>query len=274
MPTADAHFHLFADGYQGMYGSSPAGGDELAIYERLRRHYGIKRGLVLGYEGEPQYAGNNDHILTLARSRPWMAPLAFLPASSPPTVEGLQELRTRGAAGFALYPASEAEARAVNEWPAAVFAEMRAQSAVVSLNADPAAAACMARVIDQLDGCPVLISHIGSPGQFAGAPGPADARELLAPLLALAGREHVSVKLSGLYGVSDPFHDFPHDQARPFVDVLLQELGPARLVWGSDYSPALDYVSFAQAADTGLLSGCSEAEVEAVMGGNLLRLLD
>ena len=273
MPAADAHLHVFADGYRGLYGSSPAGGDELAVYERLRGHYGITRGLVLGYEGEPQYAGNNDHILKLARSRPWMTPLAFLPASLPPAVEALQELHARGAAGFALYPGSEAEAQAVNDWPAEVFAEMRAQSAVVSLNADPAAAACMSRVIDELDGCAVLISHIGSPGQFAQAPEAAEARKLLAPLLELAARDRVNVKFSGLYGVSDPSHHFPHASSRPFVDVLLEELGPSRLVWGSDFSPSLDYVSFAQAADTGLLAGCSEAEIEAVMGGNLLRLL-
>ena len=33
-------------------------------------------------------------------------------------------------------------------------------------------------------------------------------------------------------------------------------------------------MTFIQAADTRLLGGCSPAEVEGVMGGNLLRLLN
>ena len=82
------------------------------------------------------------------------------------------------------------------------------------------------------------------------------------------------MKFSGLYGVSDPAHDFPHAAAQPFVDLLLDAFGPARLFWGSDFSPALDYVSFAQTADVRPLAGCSPDEVAEVMGGNLLRLLD
>jgi L-fucono-1,5-lactonase len=273
MPTADAHLHLFADGYCGLYGSSPAGGDELAAYERLREHHGIERGLVLGYEGEPRYAGNTDHVLALARTRPWMAVLAFLPMSAPPSVPELRELQARGAAGFALYPDGESDARALNAWPTDVFTEMRRQSAVVSINADPEAAACMARAVDKLDGCAVVFSHLGSPGVYARPPDLADARERLSPLVAFARHEHVMVKLSGLYAVSDPPHAFPHQAAHPFVDVLLEAFGASHLLWGSDFSPALDYVTFSQAADTRALSGCSAAEVDAVMGDNLLRLL-
>jgi L-fuconolactonase len=84
----------------------------------------------------------------------------------------------------------------------------------------------------------------------------------------------VSVKLSGLYAISDPPHDFPHAAARPFVDVIFATFGPSRVLWGSDFSPALDHVCFAQLADIHVLAGCSPSEVAGVMGGNLIRLLD
>ena len=100
------------------------------------------------------------------------------------------------------------------------------------------------------------------------------AREHLAPLLVLAARGNINVKFSGLYAISAPDHDFPHSAAKPFVDVVLEAFGPLRLLWGSDFPPALDFVSFAQLADSRLLSGCTRAEVDGVMGGNLLRLLD
>jgi L-fuconolactonase len=100
-----------------------------------------------------------------------------------------------------------------------------------------------------------------------------DARRQLEPLLRLSQFEHVRVKLSGLYAISDPPHGFPHAAAKPFVQILLDAFTPARLLWGSDFSPALEFVSFAQAADPRMLDECSTAEAEAVMGGNLLRLL-
>jgi L-fuconolactonase len=273
MPSADAHLHLFADGFHGRLGSSPAGGDELVVYEHLRHHHGIQRGLVLGFEGEQRYLGNSDHVLSLARTRPWMAPLAYLPVSPPPTASRLVALRDQGAIGFAVYPSSQSEGGMLSEWPAAPLAEMRRQRALVSINAEPPATARMGRFIGALDGCTVIFSHLGSPGQFAHAPKLTVARELLGPLLAFAARDTVTVKFSGLYGISDPDHDFPHRAAQPFVDVILEAFGPSRLLWGSDFSPVLDFVSFAQAADSRLLSACDAAEIDAVMGGNLLRLL-
>jgi L-fucono-1,5-lactonase len=275
VPTADAHVHFFADGgYCGVRGSSPAGGDETAVYERLRRYHGIERSLVLGYEGEPHYLGNSEHILGLARTRPWMAPLAYLPTLPAPTLATLRKLSGGGAVGFALYPTTPGEGRAFSDWPSAVFAEMRRQRALVSVNAAPDTAAEMARIGADLDGCTVLFSHLGSPGRCSRPPGLSAAREELKPLLALSAWSNIGVKFSGLYAISDPGHDFPHDAARPFVDIVLDAFGPSRLLWGSDFSPALDFVSFAQLADARLLSGCSQAEIDAVMGGNLLRLLE
>jgi L-fuconolactonase len=269
-PTADAHLHLFARGWAGVRGAPPAGEDEPAAYERLRRAHGIERGLVVGYEGEPRYAGNSDELLALAAERPWIAPLVYLSPGPAPSVEALRDLRARGAAGIALYLPGAAEGAAVRAWPPAVLAELRDWRALVSLNATPAATAHLGAFADGLDGCPLLFSHLGLPGPWTGAAPPtaAQARERLAPLLALAARPHVAVKLSGAYAIGSPA------QAQPFAAAVLEAFGPSRLLWGSDFSPALDFVSFAQAADPGPLTGCSPGEVEDVMGRNLLRLLD
>ena len=271
MPTADAHLHLFRDGYADGFGGPPGPDAELALYERLRAQFGIERGLVVGYD-EGRYAGNNDYVLELARAHDWIAPLAYLPAT-PPTVERLRELHRRGAVGFAVYLPDAADGEALAAWPAEVLAELQAQRAILSLNAMPPATSLLGAFAAALAGCPILFSHLGLPGPLATIPTPADATERLAPLLALAQHEHVAVKFSGLYGVSDPAHDFPHAAALPFVDLLLDAFGPARLLWGSDFAVALDFVSFAQTADVRPIAGCSPDEVAQVMGGNLLRLL-
>ena len=81
------------------------------------------------------------------------------------------------------------------------------------------------------------------------------------------------VKISGLYAISDPAHGYPHDAAAPFLEILFERFGVGRCCWGSDFSPALDFVSFAQTADIPWLTRLSSADIERVMGGNLLQLL-
>jgi L-fuconolactonase len=271
---ADAHVHLFAAGYAGTAGGPPAGADELGAYERLRARYGIERALVIGYEGEGRYLGNNDYVLGLAAERPWITPLVYVPAAPPPTPEALREIRARGAAGFAIYAPGELEARALARWPAGVKDELRRQRAVISFNAGLVAIAALAGFADELDGCPLLFSHLGLPRRRRHVATLDQAKVELAPLLALAANPRVVVKFSAPYAVSEPPHEFPHPAAAPIVEILLDSFGPERLLWGSDFSPALDFVSFVQTLDTRLLTHCTTAETEAVMGGNLLRLLE
>jgi L-fuconolactonase len=271
-PGADAHIHLFADGYSGTRGASPAGGDELAVYEQVRARHGIERALVVGYEAEARYAGNTEHVLALAAQRHWIAPLAYLglaPGDDAPTVEALRDLSARGAVGFSLYLTGEAEGEALATWPREVIAELNAQRAVLSFNACAAGIAAAKATLVALEGCSLLFSHLGLPGRFDEPPPASAARERIAALLDLAARRNVAVKLSGAYAIGP----FPHDAARPFVDLLLDAFGPERLLWGSDFSPALDSVTFEQAASAHLLADCTPNEIDSVMGANLNRLL-
>jgi predicted TIM-barrel fold metal-dependent hydrolase len=255
-------------------GCSPTFGNELTAYEKLRCHHDIGPALVVGYEGEPAYAGNNEYVLSLARTHPWMAPLAYLRVRPAPTVGRLRSFRAAGAAGFAIYLPREDDGRAFAAWPKATVDELCGQGCVVSLNAPPAVLELLGAALDALEGCSILVSHLGLPGRLRSVPSAARAREHLAPVLALASRGHVAVKLSGLYSVSEPHHDFPHAAAQPLVDAVLESFGPQRLLWGSDFSPALDFVSFAQLVDRRWVAGCSPEEIELVMGGNLSRLLE
>jgi L-fuconolactonase len=274
MPLADAHVHLFGVGYAGRLGASPAGGDELEVYERMRANYQIECALVVGYEGEKRYAGNSREIFSLAMERPWMFPLPFLGVAAPPAVAELRDWRERGAVGYSIYLKTESDGITFGNWPADTLAELGAQRAILSLNATPGALARAREVIVAIDGARVIFSHLGLPGRSGAAPTRMQARERLEPLLELAAHSNVAVKLSGLYAVSDPPYKFPNDAAQPFVDVLLDTFGPLRMMWGSDFAPVLDYLSFAQVADPQPLSACTPGEVENVMGLNLLRMLN
>ncbi|WP_229406921.1 amidohydrolase [Micromonospora sp. NBRC 110038] len=272
MERADAHLHLFADGYPGRYGRSPAGGDELAVYRTLRHEHGIGRALVVGYEGAPEFAGNNGHLAALAATHDWIAPVAYVPVTGTDRA-GLDRLWAAGFAGVAAYLPDPDAADAFAGWALTVAGPLNDARAVVSLNATPEATGRLGRALASLDGCPVLFSHLGLPGRQRAVPADQAAADRLAPLTDLAHLPHVGVKVSGLYAVSDPAEAYPHDAARPFVDLLLHRFGARRLYWGSDFSPSLDHVSFAQTLRPVGLDGLSAAEAADVFGGNLHRAL-
>ncbi|MBO4206844.1 amidohydrolase family protein [Micromonospora echinofusca] len=272
MRRADAHLHLFADGYPGRYGHSPAGGDELAVYQGIRRAHGISRALVVGYEGEARFTGNNAHIARLAATHDWIAPVAYVPPDG--TGVDLEEYWAAGFVGIAGYLPDPAAADDFAAWTTRVAPALNRVAAVVSLNASPAASARLGPALAGLDGCTVLFSHLGLPGAQPGTPDRETAAAILAPLTDLARLPHVGVKISGLYAVSVPSSDFPHPAARPFVDLLLARFGTRRLYWGSDYAPALDHVSFAQTLHPVGLDGLAPDERIDILGGNLLRALD
>jgi predicted TIM-barrel fold metal-dependent hydrolase len=268
MVRADAHLHFFEAGFDGRYGRSPSGGAEVEVYESLRSAHDIAAVLAVAYEGTPRYAGNSAYLAGLARTRPWLHATRFLPTRPAPL--GLATLREDGYSGVSIYVLTEDDAEALLDWPAEAWAALDAAHAVVSLNCRPVAAARLEPVIERLPAAHVLFSHLGLPGRFATAPSPAEARDVLSPVLRLARFPQAAVKLSGFYAVSDPDHAYPHQAAEPFVAALVDAFGPRRLCWGSDYPVCLDRVSFVQ---TLRIPGLSE-DLEGIAGDNLLRMLE
>lgn len=271
MALADAHLHLFSPGFNERYDARWAAADELARYEAFRAAHGIERGLVVGMELGDRFKGNNDHLAGLAADNDWMTPVGFVPVGPPPDLSGLW---ARGFAGISLYVLEPGDAGRLAAWPDAALTALNEHRAIVSINALPAAMPGIERFADALGGCTVLFSHLGLPGPHALPPTAPEVADRLDILLALASRPNVGVKLSALYAATDPPHAWPHEPARPFVSVLLERFGPDRLYWGSDAPPALEHVSFAQTVDVLQGIAVTGPETDAIMGGNLLRVLD
>lgn len=274
MPLADAHLHVFRRGYTDRYGKRWARPDELHAYEALRSVHGIARGLVIGYEGLPRYRGNNRDLAGWARSRRWMVPLAFVPAERAPTLARLARLMRDGFAGIAVYATGPGEAAAVAGWPPATLRALTALRLIVSLNATRQSLPTLTPVLAALEGAGVLVSHLGLPGRFSRPPSLREAREALAPLRALAALPHVGVKVSGLYAIASPSHGYPHEPVAPLLRLTAEWFGPERLYWGSDFSPALEHVSFAQTIAAIDIAGWSEREKRLVFHDNLTALLN
>lgn len=272
MTLADAHLHLFRHGFPGVYGRSllPT---EVDVYEAFRAKHNIAAGLIVGYQGDGIDPTNNTYIRELAETRPWMATLAYIEPSAMPTAAAIEALIAAGHAGLAIYVLDDVAAEALSRWDAATWQALDNSAAIVSFNIGLPQIGVLAAIAEDAPRCRLMVSHMGLPGARRDVPAVGAARTELAPLLALAQHRNVFVKLSGFYAVSDPSHAWPHIAATPFVEVLVDAFGGDRCLWASDFSPALDHVSFVQTITVPGLEGFDEATRAAVMGGNLMRIL-
>lgn len=261
MTLADAHIHLFAGGYPGRFGVLFPRGEELRIYEAFRRVYQVRRALVVGYEGQHWSRGNNRYIERLAARHAWIAPLAYCALSRVLRARQISTWRQKGFVGLSWYITSQNEEDALRNSSQEVWKMLNAWRAVISVNATAGTAGRLHEIFSRLPETRILVSHLGLPGRLPGA------RKHLLPVLKLASLSHVGVKLSGAYACEA----FPH----PGLDGLLSDLrntfGERRLFWGSDFSPALDHVTFEQTVAT--FTEMSWRNPADVFSGNLARIL-
>lgn len=275
MDRADAHMHLFAPGYVDLLPETcrRQAPDEVTLYEGYAERHAIKAALVVGYEGRPWAAGNNAYLAALAARRPWIRPTAFT-APGDLDVASLEGWRRAGFVGVSLYLFEAAELVALGAVPDAAWAWLAERRWLVSVNSRGAAWAAWGPILGRHPELRLLIAHLGLPPRR----GPADEGDpaaALAHVLALARHPGAHVKLSGFYALSDPGHDYPHRPAWPYVTALAAAYGPRRLLWGSDYSPSLEWVSFPQTLSLlEQIPGLAAAELPGIMGGSLLDLLD
>lgn len=92
-----------------------------------------------------------------------------------------------------------------------------------------------------------------------------------AGMATIARNTSACCKLSGL--VTEVGADWSVSRLRPYVEHLLAEFGPSRLIWGSDWpvcTLAAGYEDWFDATGR-LLESCSAAEREAILGGNAAR---
>lgn len=261
-PLADAHLHLFEGGFAGS--DHLAGADELGAYAALRVAHQIDRGLVVGFEGEERFAGNNAYLLDSARTHDWIAPLAYVDPTT--DADRVDAIINNGFDGVSIYPPAAPD-RSYTDWLSAVLAAADARAAVVSLNVRPTGYRSVADALGDRTDLTVLLSHLGLPGPG----GPDHDAGQASPLL---DHPRVSVKISGLYAASEPSHAWPHSDADAIIDRLITRLGPDRLVWGSDFSPALGHVSFVQAVDVVQLAGLDRKDQTKIRHANLHAALD
>ncbi|RIV39242.1 amidohydrolase family protein [Micromonospora radicis] len=127
------------------------------------------------------------------------------------------------------------------------------------------AAARVARALPQLR---LVLDHLGKPRIDEGAAG---LRRWRAPLAELAASPNVVAKLSGMVTEARP--DWSPGDLRPFVEVAIEEFGPERLMFGSDWPVCLlrsDYPGVRRALEA-VLPPLSGAQRQDIFAGTAVR---
>lgn len=215
--AVDAHFHVFA-AHQAQPGAryTPAYAAPLSAWAAAALPLGVQRGVLvqtsfMGTDNRLLLAPLAQHPDTL-RGIAVVAPTADLPTLAPLHAAGVRGIRLN-LAGIAHDMARWSTATAL--WDA-----LLALGWHLELHTD---AGRLPEVLAQLPAAlPLVIDHMGKPG--AVAPGDASVRAIAAR----ARQTPVHVKLSGAYrlGALDP---------GALARLWLAELGPDRLLWGSDW---------------------------------------
>jgi L-fuconolactonase len=81
------------------------------------------------------------------------------------------------------------------------------------------------------------------------------------------------VKISGLYATSEPAYAYPHQGAYHAIRTVIDTFGSSRCVWGSDFAPSLEFVSFPQTIHFPGIAELPEAQGNLILSENLFRLL-
>lgn len=272
---ADSHLHFFSPGFletlpEACRRIAP---DEVSFYDGLRQAHNIHTALVVGYEGNPAFAGNNDYLATLVNQYDWIKPVAYCrPAGL--TLDQIKKFSSQKFIGLCFYLFGEHEAT-LPLVPDEIWQWLSEQQALVSVNARGQTWALWRPILDRHPQLRLLISHMGLPGRWSTPLTPEQARTALSTVLPLASYPNTHVKASAFYALSDPMYDYPHPQTLPVLDALADAFGIRRIMWGSDYSPSLEFVSFRQTlASLDRWTRLNNADDKAaVMGQTLMKLI-
>jgi predicted TIM-barrel fold metal-dependent hydrolase len=272
----DAHAHFF---YPGFVQSLPANcrrqsPDEITLYHAYAQQHGIRQVLAIGYEGEEWAQGNNDYLAAQAALHPWLRPIAFVSSPSQLTVAQLFAWQEQGFVGITSYIFSEESAASLAGVANEVWQWLVDHAWLISVNSSGEHWSGWGPILAQHPHLRLLIAHLGLPPAAPDGLSMTDAHAALASVTRLAQYPETYVKFSGLYALAEPHYAFPHSAAWPYAQVITEHFTPSRILWASDFSPALEHVSFPQTvAAVQLMPWLQDSELAAICHDNLARLL-
>jgi len=250
---SDAHTHFFQHGYQETKKRGFAfPTSDLQMYSALRTEFVIKNTLVVGWEGKSWATGNNDYIEKLANQNDWMVPLAFIRPQDL-SIKKLKSILAKDFKGISLYVNDESDELALSQIPVNIWSLLSERMALVSCNSRSRHWGAWQKIMKDSPDLYLLISHLGLPTSKIDNVPVLDFREIENEIFALSNFKNIYMKISGFYGQGSPEDKPPYKSTWNYLDCVLENFTHSRLIFGSDFPPALEYGSFADTLSPVLL---------------------
>ena len=145
------------------------------------------------------------------------------------------------------------------------FGKARDLGLVASLHTPPAWLPDLAALARAFPDLTVLVHHQGHA---------ASDQEFALLLEAAAAAPNLSLKMSGFHYLVEDQWEYPFATHTPRVRRIVEAFGPERMVWGSDWPVAGDFLSYRQTLEVWRRHcDLSPTELDLIMGDNLARLL-
>jgi L-fuconolactonase len=275
-PLLDAHAHFFDPGFIGSLPENcrRSAPDEITLYTALANQHEIAQVLAVGYEGDAWASGNNAYLAALTSRQPWARPVAFVADLMTLSVDQLEQWQQQGFVGLSLYLFKEKASSSLHRVLDEIWRWLSDHAWLISVNSTGAHWKNWQAVLERFPEVRLLIAHLGLPPAVTTEITVNDAQVNLAHVTTLAKYAHTYVKFSGFYALAQPSHAYPHEQAWPYAQVITEAFGTARILWASDFSPALEHVSFPQTIATlAAMPWLSAMDQAAIYHDNLARLL-
>ena len=262
MRIIDAHVHTL-DNYEPM---APFGG--MGRYDRLIElmdDAGVEKALMLPVV-QPFSPENNAECAAWARQHPdRLATLTDVPLHEEGAAEQVLRARERyGAVGTSYYPNSGDIAWMLDEGRADLWRAYADTGLVCNLHVTPANYGVLALLAGRHAGVRFSCNHLGLPGS-AFEPDADGYR----PLIEAARLDNVFVKVSAFYHAAATPWDPRCPRTLGFFHRLLAEIGPQKLMWGSDWPPTGRHLTYRQSVEVvrTFAEGVDEQAMQRVMGG-------
>ena len=268
---ADAHIHFFEQGFQDEFTARPGVDiNELECFESLAADHQVTAALVVGYGAQEWCRDNNRFLADQLAQHDWIHALAYVSTPDDLTVAQLDMWRGQGFVGISIYLFDDNFASLLRRRPREVWQWLVANRWLISVNSKGKYWDAWVPILQQHGALRVVISHLGLPPAVDQTPSDQATRQTLAGPIAMAKFPGPRVKLSAFYALTKPGHDYPHEAAWPYVDCLRAAFGVERLLWGSDYPPYLDSLSYPQTFSMfSKMPFFSTGDCEQIEGGNL-----
>ncbi len=275
-PRLDAHAHFFFPGFVNKFPEScrRQSPDEITLYEAHAQLHEIAQVLAVGYEGAAWAVGNNQYIASLAQEHSWLRPLAHVNDASQLSISQLSAWQHQDFVGISLHIFNADQAETLSRVATEVWQWLDENAWLISVNSHAEHWTSWQPILSDYSELRLLIAHLGLPTATQ-VPLPIDdARSGLKSVLQLASFPKTHVKFSGFYALAQPEHAYPHVAAWPYAQAITDTFGTSRIVWGSDFSPALEVVSFPQTVEVlSAMAWLTAADLTAIYHDNLAALL-